>query len=374
MSNYSVNQGTLLSNQNYTIVFTGTTLQIVAACVSLAVSSSAPVSVLGLAVTFTATAMSASTGTPTGNVIFRDGTTVLDTVALVGGVARFTTDALSLRNRTISATYSGGGTPVAPAPASLLQQVNQAARISDPLNPGQFALYVGGSAFDDEIEIERRGTNLYKVEVETEGPGNSESEWEGTFNGPISRVVVFGLAGDDKIKIEDSVSVPALLDGGAGNDKLNAGGGNSVLLGGSGNDKLKGGKGRDLLITGTGADELQGKDGDDILIGSLTSFDADEAALMAVLKEWSRTDSSYLQRVANLSNAAAGSVISNGSLAGGSFLTASSVKSDGSENELKGGSGLDWYFANLDGVGNNGRKDKVTGKSSNEIVTSVRLL
>ena len=55
------------------------------------------------------------------------------------------------------------------------------------------------------------------------------------------------------------------------------------------------------------------------------------------------------------------------------YLTTSTVKSDGSENELKGGSGMDWYFANLDGVGNNGRKDKVTGKSSNEIVTSVRL-
>jgi len=64
----------------------------------------------------------------------------------------------------------------------------------------------------------------------------------------------------------------------------------------------------------------------------------------------------------------------NGSLAAGYFLTASTVKSDGSENELKGGSGTDWYFANLDGVGNNSRKDKISGKSNNEIVTNVRLL
>jgi len=298
----------------------------------------------------------------------------LGTVALVGGVARFTTDALSLGNHNISVTFSGDTNFIAPPAVSLLQQVKQAALISDPFNPGQFVLYIGGTAFNDEIEVERQGTNLYKVEVETEGPGNNESEWEATFNGPISRVVVYGLAGDDKIKIEDSVTVPALLDGGAGNDKLDAGGGNSVLIGGSGNDKLKGGKGRDLLIGGTGADELQGKDGDDILIGGVTSYDANELALMAVLKEWSRTDRAYQQRVANLSNASVGGVNPNGSLAAGFLLTASTVKSDGSENELKGGSGMDWYFANLDGVGNNGRKDKISGRSSNEIVTSVRLL
>jgi Ca2+-binding RTX toxin-like protein len=368
----SVSLGT---NSNYSITFTNSTLQISQAGTNTSLSSSAPVSVPGLAVTFTATVFSAAIGTlPTGTVVFRDGTTVLASIALVGGVARFTTDALSLGNHSISATYSGDTNLSAPAAVSLLQQVKQAARVNDPLNPGQFVLYVGGTAFDDEIKIENQRTNLFKVEVETDGPGNNDSEWESTFNGPISRIVVFGLAGGDDIEIDDNVTVPALLDGGSGNDKLDAGGGNSVLLGGSGHDKLKGGKGRDLLIGGTGADELQGKDGDDILIGGITNFDANEAALMAVLKEWSRTDQSYQQRVANLSNASVGGVNPNGSYAAGHFLTTSTVKSDGSENDLKGGSGMDWYFANLDGVGNNGRKDKMTGKSSNELVTNVRLL
>ncbi len=368
----SVSLGT---NINYSISFTNSTLQISTAGTNTSLSSSAPVAVPGLAVTFTATVTSATIGTlPTGTVVFRDGTTVLASVSLVSGVARFTTDALSLGNHAISVTYSGDSHFAAPATVSILQQVKQAALVSDPLNPGQLVLYVGGTAFDDEIEIKRQGTNLYEVEIETEGPGNSESKWDATFNGPISRIVVFGLAGDDEVEIEDSVLVPALIDGGAGNDEIKAGGGNSVLLGGSGNDELKGGKGRDMLIGGIGEDELQGKDGDDILIGGVTNFDVNEAALVAVLKEWSRTDASYQQRVANLSNASAGGVNPNGSYAAGYFLTASTVKSDGSENKLKGGSGMDWYFANLDGVGNNGRKDKITGKSSNEIVTNVRLL
>jgi len=51
-----------------------------------------------------------------------------------------------------------------------------------------------------------------------------------------------GGAGDDR------------LDGGAGNDALHGGPGNDVLVGGSGDDKLAGGAGRDMLDGGTGTD------------------------------------------------------------------------------------------------------------------------
>jgi hypothetical protein len=62
----------------------------------------------GNLVTFTAT-VSASAGTPAGNVAFTDGTTLLGTMALSGGTAQFTTSALAVGTHTIHADYHGNG-------------------------------------------------------------------------------------------------------------------------------------------------------------------------------------------------------------------------------------------------------------------------
>jgi uncharacterized repeat protein (TIGR01451 family) len=65
--------------------------------------------VFGQAVTFTATvaALSPSVATPTGSVTFKDGSTVLATVALSGGSASFTTKHLALGGHAITAYYNG---------------------------------------------------------------------------------------------------------------------------------------------------------------------------------------------------------------------------------------------------------------------------
>ena len=54
------------------------------------------------------------------------------------------------------------------------------------------------------------------------------------------------------------------MDGGAGNDTINAGSGNDTLLGGAGNDTLTTGNGADILSGGTGDDTLNGGIGNDI--------------------------------------------------------------------------------------------------------------
>src|SRR4029077_1265743 len=62
----------------------------------------------GQSVTFTATvtAVAPATGTPTGNVAFKDGATTLATVALnASGKATFTTSTLAAGTHTITATY-----------------------------------------------------------------------------------------------------------------------------------------------------------------------------------------------------------------------------------------------------------------------------
>jgi len=73
---------------------------------SLATSGSP--STQGNPVTFTAT-VSSSVGTPAGNVVFKDGTTLLGTVVLSGGTAQFITSTLAAGTHTIHANYQGNG-------------------------------------------------------------------------------------------------------------------------------------------------------------------------------------------------------------------------------------------------------------------------
>lgn len=86
-------------------------------------SSSANPSTLGQPVTFTAT-VSGAVSTPTGNVTFKKGTTALGTVALVGGVATFSTSTLPTGSNSITARYAGGTNWLASSSAALTQVVH----------------------------------------------------------------------------------------------------------------------------------------------------------------------------------------------------------------------------------------------------------
>src|SRR5439155_1086607 len=77
---------------------------------STSVASSNNPSIIGTAVTFTATVMASATGTPTGTVAFNDGATLLGTSTLSGGTAAFTASALAAGARSITAVYSGDAT------------------------------------------------------------------------------------------------------------------------------------------------------------------------------------------------------------------------------------------------------------------------
>jgi hypothetical protein len=62
-------------------------------------------------------------GTPTGNIVFKDGTKTVKTVALSGGAAKYTTSTLTSGMHTITATY-GGSTDFTGSSDSLTQTVN----------------------------------------------------------------------------------------------------------------------------------------------------------------------------------------------------------------------------------------------------------
>ncbi len=91
------------------------------------VSSSANPSVFGQTVTFTATVSSTTSGTPTGTVQFKDGSTNLGKgVPLVNGQAQLLISSLSVGSHSITAVYSGDTNFTTSTSAALTQVVNKA--------------------------------------------------------------------------------------------------------------------------------------------------------------------------------------------------------------------------------------------------------
>jgi hypothetical protein len=218
----------------------------------------------------------------------------------------------------------------------------------DPNIPGGTVLAVGGTTGNDTLVIHPVG-NAGRLEVLLDGASL------GTY-APTGRLLVYGQAGDDNIEVAGSVGNAAWLFGGDGNDRLAGGAGANVLVGGRGNDHLLGGGGRDLLIGGDGLDQLVGNGGDDLLIGGRTAFDADEAALWALMAEWTSARE-YEVRVANLNGTGSGPR-SNGNIflkAAGSGVT---VQGDGVEDRLTGSSGRDWFFVGLGDLLADGKDDE----------------
>jgi hypothetical protein len=195
-------------------------------------------------------------------------------------------------------------------------------------------LLVIGTAYDDNIDIHikdpKNGADQSRVQIKTKGvSGEINTGWVASPTGVIAKVVAYGLDGKDSIKVDDQQpGVSAWLYGGNGDDKLDAGKGSAVLVGGDGNDELKGADGLNVLIGGKGSDKLSAGKGNAILIGGYTIYDEPNASNFAAL------------------DAVMASLASGGASAP-SQLNSTTVHDDGFVDELNGGEGLDWFFANL---------------------------
>ena len=133
-------------------------------------------------------------------------------------------------------------------------------------------------------------------------------------------------------------------------------------MGGDGNDSLTGGSGRDILLGDLGADRLIGNAGDDILVAGTTDFDTHDAALRAILAEWTSARD-YAIRVAAIS-------LGTGSLdrLNGPFLfNLNTVDDDGIPDTLIGQGDTDWFFLHL----GNATQDVVTDRASLESVLGI---
>jgi hypothetical protein len=93
---------------------------------SMTLTSSMDPSVFGQTITFTATVTpNSGSGTPTGTVVFQDGTATLGTASLSSGQASFSTSSLAAGNHSISASYVGDANFTGSASAVLVETVNK---------------------------------------------------------------------------------------------------------------------------------------------------------------------------------------------------------------------------------------------------------
>ena len=202
---------------------------------------------------------------------------------------------------------------------------------------------------------------------------------------------LIGGAADDTFSIYDGGSLSGKIDGGAGNNTLDyshysgnviinlalntatavaggvfningiiGGAGNNMFIGNSANNFFTGGSGRNILIGGGGADKLVGGGGDNLLIGDSTIYDTNVAALNAIFAEWTRTDLSFEQRVADLLSPGNQPRSLNGSVT----LNKASIISDGAPDTLIGGTGLTWAFVTK-------KQDTFLSKAPRDHVTQV---
>lgn len=146
-------------------------------------------------------------------------------------------------------TFNFSGTLVATAPVT--QAIGVAGNGSN--------LIITGTPLADNISVTSDGTNFI---VAAGGNVVQSMPMAG-----VTQIQASGGSGNDTITIASNITIPAVLDGGAGDDSLTGGAGNDTLTGDGGNDTLFGGAGNDYLIGGGGNDLLQGAGGNDTLWG-----------------------------------------------------------------------------------------------------------
>lgn len=197
---------------------------------------------------------------------------------------------------------------------------------ADTLIGGYAADVLYGDEGDDFLVGDRGNDTIWG------GPGNDRGY------GRLGNDVVRGGDGNDQLRGDlgdDQVF------GDAGKDRLHGDDGADVVHGGDGGDRLYGYAGRDLLIGGLGVDFAVGGNDDDVLVDGPTSYDANLAALLAIMAEWT-SNKSYADRVQNLIDGGGASPALNGQF----YISSSTTRDDRRSDMLYGELGQDWFPRN----------------------------
>lgn len=126
----------------------------------------------------------------------------------------------------------------------------------------------GGVPSDDTITVRRSGSNVI-VKIGT------QDQTTVIPNSSSSKIGIFGLAGNDVLKIQDDpntttddVFVKVYMNGGTGNDTIIGGDADDTLIGENGADSIVGAGGNDVIVGGNGNDWIDASAGNDLINGN----------------------------------------------------------------------------------------------------------
>jgi phospholipase C len=231
----------------------------------------------------------------------------------------------------------------------------------DADNVGKYVLIVQGTEGKDQIRITQDG-GAVRVQITSKGV-----DYDHFFSQAISRIEVYGQGGNDDIRVAKDVTIPAYLFAGDGNNTIVGGGGPTVIVGGSGNNVLTGGAGPSIIIGGSGHEKLKTGSGAALLVAGTTKFDANAQALRALEAEWSRTDETFVQKLAHLDGGATGGQNALPGTNQSIILDTTTVQSYGQKDTITRASDTgvrDLIFAHVTGK----KKDKIDDPDADTIV------
>ncbi|MBN9518858.1 heme-binding protein [bacterium] len=193
-------------------------------------------------------------------------------------------------------------------------------------------LTVAGTTGDDRISVFQNGADLVVYDGATE-IGRAPSS-------AVTDIVVDADGGNDVVKVDRSITQPADLMGGAGNDKLVGGGGANALTGDGGDDTLFAGGGMSTFNGNEGENELIRVRPDDVVFpnaGDVQLLDSGPQA-EAVTETITDDEVSALLRRAAAASASSDAIIAvvdrNGRILGVRVESGVSQEVTGSEDNL----------------------------------------
>lgn len=278
-----------------------------------------------------------------------DGTTSLGTAIAVAGSGTFSSGHTYATGGifTITSTLRDDDTGTATAVETVFVTGAGIVIVGD-----KRVLFVVGTNDDDVVSVRQHQSQITVTANFLSEPSRSR-----TFSAQnVDEIRIFACGGDDRATLAGRISLPALIDGGPGDDKLVASGNQglagTVLMGGGGDDVLTGDNGGNILIGGTGEDTLVGLLGDDILHGGYTIYDhnvadddivARETALLSILAEWNSSSSLAVRR-ANITGTGTGASFASRLNGNNFFQLGVTLFDDDEKDMLTGTVGADWFI------------------------------
>jgi Ca2+-binding RTX toxin-like protein len=140
-------------------------------------------------------------------------------------------------------------------------------------NPNAVQLAVGGSQFDDQIDVHLdndHGQITYQVSIHSRNGKTIVKKLDTgnvTLTHPLAKVLVFSLDGNDTIHVDNGdTGLPAWIFAGNGNDKVDVGNGDNRIMVGNGSDQIHAGNGNNTIIAGNGADDIHAGNGNNSVV------------------------------------------------------------------------------------------------------------